>query len=85
MEDGRNSWWAAIRLAITLSVLATAAAIVLHTLGDVSQTAIVLGVIVVGFGTSWVQTGRLARRRTPAPRGHRIVTLQSRGVRFPVS
>lgn len=78
MEIGRNTWRAAIRLAITWSVLATAAAIVLHTLGDVSETVIVLSVIVVGFGLSWVRTGHETRRPSrrvatvPARHGHPV-------------
>lgn len=68
MEHRRNTWGAAIRLAITLSVLAAIAAAALHSAGILSQPTIVLSVIVVGFVTSWIRTGRLEQRRTLRPR-----------------
>lgn len=77
MEYGRNTWVAAIRLAITLSVLAAIAAATLHSTGILSQPTIVLSVIVVGFVTSWVRTGRLEQRAT--------LHHSARHVRFPVS
>jgi hypothetical protein len=67
-------------LAITVSVMAVAIAAVLSSVG-LSQTVIVLGVIVVGFATSWVRTGQVAQRRSP--RGaHRVVTVPVRVAQF---
>jgi hypothetical protein len=74
-----------MRLAITLSVLAAIAAAILHTMGILSQPTIVLGVIVVGFVTSWVRTGRVEQSRSARHRGHRAVRVPVRGVHFPVS
>lgn len=56
-------------MAITWSVLAAMAAIVLSAI-DVSQTVIVLSVIVVGFATSLLRTSHEVARRTPS---HRVV------------
>lgn len=79
MELRRSTWGAAIRLAATWSLLSAAIAAVLHTVDVVSQPVIVLGVIVVGFTTSWVRTGHPDEpaichdvRRHPA---HRVVTV----------
>lgn len=72
MEVRRSTWGAAIRLAIALSVIATATAIVVRSLGDVSETVIVLGVIVVGFVTSWVRTGHPARSGVGSHRVARV-------------
>jgi uncharacterized membrane protein len=90
MELRRTSWAAAIRLATTLSVVAVVVAALLHTIG-LSQPVIVLGVILVGFTTSWVRTGRVMghddRRhghdhRHDHRHGHRVVTVPVRGVHF---
>lgn len=72
MEHGRSTWRTAIRLAITWSVLAAATAVVLATFGGVSQPAIVLSVIVVGFGLSWVRTGHVSQRPIGS---HRVVRV----------
>ena len=85
MEHGPNPWGAAIRLAITLSVLAAITAAVLYSAGILSQPTIVLGVIVVGFVSSWVRSGRLEQRRVPVHSAHRHATVPVRGVHFPVS
>ena len=85
MEDRRTTWGAAIQLAITLSVLAAITAATLHSIGILSQPTIVLGVIVIGFVTSWVRTGRLEQRRTLEHRAHRHATVPVRGIHFPVS
>jgi hypothetical protein len=74
---------ATIRLAFTMSVIAAAAAILLHSLGVASQDVIVLGVIVVAFATSWVRTARQQRSASHSP--HRVVTVPVRGVHYPVS
>lgn len=80
MDLRRTTWGAAIELAITLSVVAATIAVILHSMGVLSQPVIVLGVIAVGFATSWVRTGRIAREAA-----HRAVTVPIRGVHFPVS
>lgn len=85
MELRRTTWGAAIRLAITLSVVAAASAAILHPIGILSQPVIVLGVIVVGFVTSWVRTGQVERGVTEPRLAHRVVTVPVRGVHFPVS
>ena len=82
MELRRTTWEAAIRLAITMSVIAVAVAAILHTLG-IAQPVIVLGVIVIGFTTSWVRTGRIVEHEHLGAR--RAVTVPVRGVHFPVS
>lgn len=85
MELGRKTWGAAIRLAITLSVLAAAAAAFLHSIGILSQPVIVLAVIVVGFVTSWVRTGQVERSDLEQRRARGVVRVPVRGVHFPVS
>lgn len=84
MELRRSTWSAAVRLAITLSVLAVAVAVLLHTIG-LSQPVIVLGVILVGFTTSWVRTGHVAEQHAMLRAPSRRVTVPVRGVHFPVS
>lgn len=64
MELSRHTWIAAIRLAVVISIIAVAAAVVVSTVGNVPQAAIVLPVIVVAFTASWIQTNR--DRRAPA-------------------
>lgn len=61
MELDRRTWSAAVRLAMKISLVAVLLAVIVSTLGDVPQAAIVLPVIVVAFVTSWVQTGRVRR------------------------
>jgi ABC-type enterochelin transport system permease subunit len=65
VELSRHTWIAAIRLAVVISIVAVFAAVVVSTLGNVPQAAIVLPVIVVAFTASWIQTNRV--RSTPAP------------------
>jgi hypothetical protein len=64
VELRRRTWIAALRLAVIVSVLGAIIAIGASMAGDVSQAAIVIPVIVVGFAASWVQTGRVQRRDT---------------------
>lgn len=71
MDERRSTWGATIRLATTWSVLAVMAAIVLAAL-DVSQTTIVLSVIVIGFATSLRRTSHEVARRAPS---HRVVRV----------
>lgn len=82
MNGTESTWKAAVRLAITLSVVGAVAAATLS--GVLSQTSIVLGVIVVGFVTSWVRTGQVHGQR-PIGRHHRVVTVPVRRVHFPVN
>jgi uncharacterized membrane protein len=84
MELRRSTWGAAVRLAITLSVLAVAGAALLHTIG-LSQPVIVLGVILVGFTTSWVRTGHVVEQHATLQPTRRPATVRVRGVHFPVS
>ncbi len=59
VELRRDAWIAIIKLAVVVSTAAALFAIGMSLAGDVSQTAIVLPVIVVGFASSWTLTGRL--------------------------
>ena len=80
MELRRRTFGAAVKLAVALSAVATAIALGLDAAGGVSQTALVLTVMVVGFVASWVQTGRVSRstahhtahRLTVVPLRHRV-------------
>jgi hypothetical protein len=71
-----------------MSVIAVAVAAILHTIG-IAQPVIVLGVIVIGFATSWVRTGRMVQHAVQHDHehhgAHRTVTVPVRGVHFPVS
>jgi len=57
-RDAAISWHEVIQLGALVSVLGAIAAIALSTIADVSTSAVVLAVIVVGFAASWVRTGR---------------------------
>ncbi len=81
MDIRRGTYEAAIRLAIVLSTIATIVALGLDATGEVSRPAIVLGVIVIGFVASWVQTGRAARSSIPRTRQHRVAVVR---VRHPI-
>ena len=74
-----------MRLAIAWSAVATALALLLHSM-DIPQPAIVLGVILIGFVSSWVRTapddGRTGADEHPS---HRVVHVPVRGVHFPVA
>ena len=85
MDLRRTTWGAAIELAITLSVIAATLAVILHTMGVLSQPVIVLGVIAVGFATSWVRTEKIARHDHARQAARRAVTVPVRGIHFPVS
>jgi hypothetical protein len=58
MDLSRHPWIAAIKLALAVSTTAALVAMLLVSIADVSQTAIVLTVIAIGFSASWVQSGR---------------------------
>ena len=77
MEIRRESYGAAIRLALVFSVMAAMLAITLDAVGDVSAIGLLAAVAVVGFVTSWVQTGRVWKA-VPARTGHRITVLSQR-------
>lgn len=70
MERRRSPWSAVVRLAVVVSAVAVAVALALSAFGDVSQTAIVIAVIVVGFIVSWIRSGRaLDDDRSDEPTG----------------
>jgi hypothetical protein len=58
VDVSRVSWSAVLRLAMVISIIAALSAVALSAIGEVSQTAIVVTVMVVGFVASWVQTSR---------------------------
>jgi hypothetical protein len=58
---------ATIRLGVMLSVVAAGLAAGLSLIGEVSQWSYVLTVAAVGFTTSWIQSGRVARDDRPLP------------------
>jgi hypothetical protein len=78
MDVRRATYWAAIRLAVVFSTVATVVALGLDTVGDVSPTVLVLTVIVVGFTISWRRTGHVASQRVAAQTAHRIARVPIR-------
>lgn len=58
MDRRRSPWMAAIRLAAVVSAVAAAVTVALTAFGNVSQTAMVIAVIVVAFVVSWIHSGR---------------------------
>lgn len=66
MELSRRTWTAAIKLAAVISIVAAFVAIIVSTLGGIPDTVIVAVVAIVGFTTSWVQTGRVQNTGVPA-------------------
>ena len=84
MDIRRATFGAAIRLAIVLSSIAAAITLGLDAVGEVPRSALVLGVMVIGFAASWVQTGRAGRtadRHLDRHLGHRVAVVP---VRHPV-
>ena len=77
MELRRKTFGAAVKLAVALSAVATAIALGLDAAGGISQTALVLTVMVVGFVASWVQTGRVSRS-TAHRSTHRLTVVPLR-------
>jgi hypothetical protein len=67
----RDIWTAVVKLAVTISIVAGLAAVLLSTADAVPQSAIVLAVIVVAFAASWIQTGRVQRQHATVPFGPR--------------
>lgn len=66
-----------MRLAAVLSAAAVLLAITLERTGEISRTALVAAVAVVGFVTSWIQSGRTCRATPPMFR-HRIAVIPVR-------
>ena len=79
MDVWRTTYGAAVRLALVFSTVAAVFAVALQSIGDVSTTRLVITVALVGFVTSWVQTGRATRTAVDASR----VTVMS--LRQPIS
>jgi hypothetical protein len=77
MEIRRATFGAAVRLAIVLSTVAAVLALGIDAVGNVSTTAMVSTVAVIGFVTSWVLTGRVARAVPAAPH-HRVAVIRLR-------
>jgi hypothetical protein len=77
MEVRRATYGAAVKLALVLSTVAAVIALTLDAIGDVSTSGLVISVAMVGFVTSWVQTGRVTRAVT-ADHGHRITVMPLR-------
>jgi hypothetical protein len=61
MDIRRATFEVAVRLAVMFSAAAAGLALVLDATGDVSPVAFVSAVVIVGFVTSWVVTGRVAK------------------------
>ena len=66
--DRQHQWATTIRLAVVMSTLAALFAIVVSAVGEVSQAAIVIPVIVLAFTSSWLLTGRVQRGTARAVR-----------------
>ena len=66
MENRRQTWIAAIRLAFVISAVAALASVALSMIGHISDSIIVIAVVVVAFAASWVQTGRVQAGSAPA-------------------
>ena len=71
MDLDRDIWTAVVKLAVTISIVAGLAAVLLSAADAIPQSAIVLGVIVVAFAASWIQTGRVHRQHAAIPLGTR--------------
>ncbi len=67
MELRRRTWSAALKLAVVASLVAATIAVVVSSIGDVPQAAIVLPVILTAFTASWIQTGRIRREAVELP------------------
>lgn len=81
MEQRRNSWGPTVRLAAGLSVVAALVAASLNAVGDVSVLAIVVAVSIVGFVTSWIQSGRSSSDAAPVAQrvsAHRVTSVPAR-------
>jgi hypothetical protein len=61
MDARRDMFGAAMMVGSVWSALAAALVVALDSLGAAPRPALILGVILIGFVASWVQTGRVAR------------------------
>jgi hypothetical protein len=72
MERRPGLWSPAVRLALVVSLIAAAVAVMVSANVDVPQAALVIPVIVVAFVASWIQSGRARPRAVVAPT-HRLL------------
>ena len=77
MYERRTTYGAAVRLALIFSAVAALTAMALQSMGGVSTPRLLVAVVVVGFSTSWVQTGRIART-APVSAAHRVSVMSVR-------
>ena len=75
MEVRRASWVAAFGLALGISTVAAAVAVALSTVAGISETMLVLAVVIIGFAASWALTGHVERSYRPA---HRVAVVPLR-------
>ena len=73
----RQAIEAALGLAVVMSVAAALLAVVFDRIGRGSPAMLVAIVMAVGFVTSWVLTGRIARRPVVL-RPHRVTAVPAR-------
>ncbi len=77
MHERRTTYGVAVRLALVFSTVAALTAMALHSIGGVPTSRLLVAVVVIGFVTSWVQTGRVARAAaTPTPRRVTVMPLR---------
>ena len=67
MDLPRNTWIAAVKLAVVISTIGALVAVAASALARVPDVAIVIVVAVVAFAVSWVRTGRLRSNAAVAP------------------
>ena len=79
VDIDRRTWNESVKLAVLISIVAGLAAVVASAAGSIPQAAIVLPVIVVAFGASWIQTGRVRRETVRAELVARRTTLLRSG------
>jgi hypothetical protein len=77
MDIRRATFGAAVRLGIVLSTIATILVLGISTIADVTPSLMAATVAAVGFVTSWVLTGRVARTAPVAP-SHRVSVVSLR-------
>lgn len=73
----RQAVEAALGLAVVMSVAAAVLAVVSDAIGHGSPAMLVAIVMAVGFVTSWVLTGRIARPQ-PMLQPHRVTVVPAR-------
>ena len=77
MHERRMTYGATVRLGLVFSAVAAVVAMTLRSIGDVSTFRLVVAVAVIGFVTSWIQTGRVART-VPATARRRVTVMPIR-------